>query len=71
MSEERRPIVLVVDDTPDNLKLISDPLKESYTVKIATNGEKALAIAASEVPPTSFSSTFPCRRWTGMKSASD
>ncbi|CAA7619112.1 Response regulator [Candidatus Terasakiella magnetica] len=51
MSEDTRPVILVVDDTPDNLKLMSGLLKDLYRVKIANNGEKALAIAASDTPP--------------------
>ncbi|CAK0749741.1 putative cyclic di-GMP phosphodiesterase VC_1348 [uncultured Gammaproteobacteria bacterium] len=46
-----RATILVVDDTPDNLKLMSALLKDLYKVKIANGGEKALAIAASETPP--------------------
>ncbi|MFZ2961004.1 MAG: response regulator [Candidatus Ozemobacteraceae bacterium] len=46
-----RPTVLVVDDTPDNLSLLGDLLKEEYKVKVANNGEKALAIVRSETPP--------------------
>jgi putative two-component system response regulator len=45
-----KPIVLVVDDVPDNLVLASALLKTRYTVKLADNGEKALAIARSESP---------------------
>jgi putative two-component system response regulator len=43
--------ILVVDDTPDNLILMSSLLKTDYKVKIANNGEKALRIAASDAPP--------------------
>jgi len=43
--------ILVVDDTPDNLTLLSDLLKGSYKVKIANSGEKALKIALSDAPP--------------------
>ena len=43
--------VLVVDDTPDNLTLMSNLLKNDYKVKIANSGEKALKIATSESPP--------------------
>jgi len=43
--------VLVVDDTPDNLSLMSGLLKDDYKVKVANNGEKALKIAAAEHPP--------------------
>ncbi|WP_096701418.1 two-component system response regulator [Magnetospirillum sp. 15-1] len=51
MSEDSRPTILVVDDTPDNLKLMSGLLKDRYRVKIANNGEKALSITGSEAPP--------------------
>jgi putative two-component system response regulator len=53
--EESTPIeratVLVIDDTPDNLSLMSGLLKEHYKVKVANSGEKALRIAASATPP--------------------
>jgi len=47
----KRATVLVVDDTPDNLALMSTLLKDDYKVKVANGGEKALKIAASEAPP--------------------
>ncbi|CAK0745325.1 putative cyclic di-GMP phosphodiesterase VC_1348 [Gammaproteobacteria bacterium] len=37
-----RKTILVVDDTPDNLTRMSLLLKETYHVKVAKNGEKAL-----------------------------
>lgn len=43
--------ILIVDDTPDNLKLLSSLLKDSYKVKVANNGRKALEIAAAFPPP--------------------
>lgn len=46
-----RATVLVVDDTPDNLSLMSGLLKDEYRVKVATNGEKALRICLSDAPP--------------------
>lgn len=46
-----KPTVLVVDDTPDNLALMSGLLKERYRVKVANHGEKALRIAQGEDPP--------------------
>jgi putative two-component system response regulator len=36
---DSRPVILVVDDTPDNISLLSGLLKEQYKVKVATNGE--------------------------------
>lgn len=43
--------ILVVDDTPDNLTLMSGLLKDLYKVKVANGGERALRIAAGESPP--------------------
>ena len=48
---QKQATVLVVDDTPDNLSLMSGLLKDLYKVKVANNGEKALQIAGSEAPP--------------------
>jgi putative two-component system response regulator len=46
-----KPTVLVVDDTPDNLTLMSGLLKDKYKVKIANNGERALKVATTGMPP--------------------
>ncbi|MFZ4440819.1 MAG: response regulator [Syntrophales bacterium] len=46
-----KPTVLVVDDTPDNLTLMSGLLKDLYKVKIANNGERALRVAMTGTPP--------------------
>lgn len=46
-----RPTILVVDDTPDNLHLLSQLFKDDYKVRVASNGEKALAICHSETAP--------------------
>ena len=47
----KKPTILVVDDTPDNLALMSGLLKSDYKVKIANGGERALKIAQSDTPP--------------------
>ncbi len=47
----QKPTVLVVDDTPDNLSLMSGLLKDLYRVKVANNGEKAIKIVQSDNPP--------------------
>lgn len=44
---EEKQTVLVVDDAPENLTVISSILKELYQVKVATSGAKALSILAS------------------------
>ncbi len=45
-----RPTVLVVDDTPANLSLLANLLKEQYRVKLANSGAKALELAAAAPP---------------------
>jgi CheY-like chemotaxis protein len=45
-------LILIVDDTPTNIALISALLKaEGYRTKAATSGEKALAVANGEEKP--------------------
>ena len=46
-----RQTVLVADDTPENIDLLSGLLRQDYRVKVATSGEKALAIINSDDPP--------------------
>jgi sigma-B regulation protein RsbU (phosphoserine phosphatase) len=46
-----KPTILVVDDTPANLQLMSGLLQEDYKVKAATSGEKALKIAFTDPQP--------------------
>lgn len=43
--------ILIVDDTPDNITLLSALLKDRYKLKIATSGMKALQIAAAAPCP--------------------
>ena len=46
-----KPTILVVDDTPDNLVLMSELLRDRYAVKLAKSGERALQLAAADPPP--------------------
>ena len=46
-----KKLVLIVDDTPTNITVISGVLKDLCRTKIATNGEKALAIASGPEKP--------------------
>ncbi|WP_277058629.1 HD domain-containing phosphohydrolase [Trichlorobacter lovleyi] len=39
--------VLLVDDNPENIRLLDEALRDEYTIKVATRGEKALEIARS------------------------
>ncbi len=47
----QRSTVLIVDDSPDNLTLMSGLLKDLYKLKVANNGEKALKIVQAENKP--------------------
>lgn len=44
------PRILVVDDTPANLTLVSGLLRDAYQVKLAARGDKALQLCAASPP---------------------
>jgi hypothetical protein len=46
-----RASILLVDDTPDNLMLLANLLKDEFRVRTAQNGPKALEICSSDNPP--------------------
>ena len=43
--------VLVVDDTPANIQVLMETLKDDYRIVAAINGERALQLAISDPPP--------------------
>ena len=49
--EKGRAKILIVDDMPANIRILGQLLRAKYHIRIATSGEKALAITASENPP--------------------
>lgn len=51
MTNVQKTTILVVDDTPDNLKLMSSLLRDNYKVKLANCGKLAIDIVKSEFPP--------------------
>jgi class 3 adenylate cyclase len=51
MPSPNKKLVLIVDDTPTNIAVVSGVLKDSFRTKVATNGEKALAIANEAEKP--------------------
>ncbi|MES2612284.1 MAG: two-component system response regulator [Pseudomonadota bacterium] len=51
LGEALRPLILAVDDSSDNLWVLSGLLKDLYRVKLAGSGEKALQIARSSPAP--------------------
>jgi putative two-component system response regulator len=46
-----RPTVLVVDDTPENIHVLSGVLQDEYAVRVATSGERALTAARTDPQP--------------------
>lgn len=46
-----KPTILVIDDTPGNLSLMQQLLRERYKIKGANHGERGLEIARSEPRP--------------------
>ena len=50
-SENDLETILIVDDMPANIKILGQLLRSQYDIRIATGGERALAIVASENPP--------------------
>lgn len=51
MSASAKPVILAVDDAADLLALIGKALVADYKVKLASDGEKALALAAEAPQP--------------------
>jgi putative two-component system response regulator len=51
MPDESKHTILVVDDTPENIMVLMELLRDSYKVIVANNGERALQLAKSSSPP--------------------
>ena len=51
LNQVTRPTILIVDDTADNLLLLSHLFKDEYRVRISHTGTKALEICQSNNPP--------------------
>jgi len=49
-NKEQRPVVLAVDDTPQNLDVVKGILTPQYRIKVATNGPAALRIVEKQLP---------------------
>ena len=45
-----KPLILVVDDNPVNLRILVDNLQEQYRLVVAKTGAKALEHAMSDLP---------------------
>jgi putative two-component system response regulator len=46
-----RQTILVIDDTPDNIALMSELLKDRYKVKVANGGQRGLSVALQGTQP--------------------
>jgi putative two-component system response regulator len=46
-----QPTILIVDDTPDNITLLTGLLRDSYRIKVANSGERALKVATTDPLP--------------------
>jgi putative two-component system response regulator len=51
VQELSRPTILVADDSPQNIELLSRVLGQEFRIKVATSGEKALKLVYSDEPP--------------------
>ncbi len=51
MPEEAQKTILIVDDSPENLSILSELLQSDYQVRAATSGLKALRIAGATPQP--------------------
>ncbi|WP_262965483.1 diguanylate cyclase domain-containing protein [Methylobacter psychrophilus] len=47
---QQRPIILIVDDIPDNIKILAEALRSDYRIKVANNGSDALDLAVRVQP---------------------
>lgn len=50
MTTNPKPSILVVDDTPANLSLLANLLRDRYQVRIANHGRKALELVQAAAP---------------------
>ena len=51
VGDSKKPKILIVDDTPENIQVLMGTLKDAYAIVAAINGEKALKLAAADPPP--------------------
>jgi diguanylate cyclase (GGDEF)-like protein len=50
MNLPRKPVVLIVDDTPTNIQVLAEALRADYRVKVAGSGKMALEIIRQGLP---------------------
>src|SRR4030095_6204920 len=67
LKPQQQKLILIVDDTPTNIGVISGALRDSYKTKVATNGAKALAIATEEEKPHLILLDVMMPEWDGYE----
>lgn len=50
-TSEKKPIILIVDDVPTNIKILAESLQKEYQIKVSITGEEALQIAQETPQP--------------------
>jgi response regulator RpfG family c-di-GMP phosphodiesterase len=45
-----KPTILIVDDEPTNIEILSETLRTEYEILVATNGAEALHVASHQMP---------------------
>jgi CheY-like chemotaxis protein len=51
VESQKKPKVLIVDDAPENIRVLMGTLKDQYAIVAALNGEKALKMAVADPQP--------------------
>lgn len=51
ITEQHKPLILIVDDTPTNIQVLAEALGVDYRVKVATSGQAALEVVARQGVP--------------------
>lgn len=50
-TDQKRRKVLIVDDTPENIQVLMNLLRDEYAIVVANNGERALHLASTQPAP--------------------
>ncbi len=50
LTPDNKSRILIVDDEPGNIKILSNLLAQDYTLSVATNGKQALEVARVQSP---------------------
>jgi PleD family two-component response regulator len=50
-SRPEKPLILIVDDTPTNVRVLAEALRKDYRIKVANGGQAALDLIASQGVP--------------------